>query len=183
MHSRESARVVRQILPAAQGIVARHAVPRLQNLRSSSWSRSISGKPWGKTPTFLSPAAFLMGVGWRKVHRNGTTDSGQSHGDSTSFGAIRGLCLVANVNVQHTFLDTQLDQVACVELCQKPWLALCYKYHWNHCCLEWRWPRINRPARSIIGTIAIARISNISVSSAWACISGLQKNTKKLVQV
>ena len=32
MHSRESARVVRQILPAAQGIVARHAVPRLQNL-------------------------------------------------------------------------------------------------------------------------------------------------------
>ena len=59
------------------------------------------------------------------MHRNGTTDSGQSHGDSTSFGAIRGLCLVANVNVQHTFLDTQLDQVACVELCQKPWLALC----------------------------------------------------------
>lgn len=28
MHSRESARVVRQILPAAQGIVARHAAPR-----------------------------------------------------------------------------------------------------------------------------------------------------------
>jgi len=34
MHSRESARVVRQILPAAQGIVARHAVNHMVTLRA-----------------------------------------------------------------------------------------------------------------------------------------------------
>lgn len=55
MHSRESARVVRQILPAAQGIVARHAAPRL---------RSISGKHWGKAVGIpITGCYFLMGVG------------------------------------------------------------------------------------------------------------------------
>ena len=90
MHSRESARVVRQILPAAQGIVARHAAPRfLEHFKANRW---------GKAPrNSYHQLLFFDGSAMKKSAHE--WDPGQSHGDSTSFGAICGLCLVANVNV------------------------------------------------------------------------------------
>lgn len=66
-------------------------------LRLGFWSISRHN-PGVKLPGIpITSCYFLMEVGWKKSAHE--WDWGQSHGDSTSFGAICGLCLVANVNV------------------------------------------------------------------------------------
>lgn len=74
-------------------------------LRLGFWSISRHN-PGVKLPGIPITSCYFFGWKWdeKKCTQNG--DPGQSHGDSTSFGAICGLCLVANVNVEHTFLDT-----------------------------------------------------------------------------
>ncbi|CAJ1448793.1 unnamed protein product [Effrenium voratum] len=77
MHNRESARVVNNILPAAQGIVARHAVNHMIALRALvpsvgfAWLRMSTTRSHPSTSLFLVPVPdMLVGVQFKEAFRH-----------------------------------------------------------------------------------------------------------------